>query len=367
MRNQEKHFINGEWIASTGNETTEVINPATEEVIGTISLGTKEDLDKAVKAARAAFPSFSKTSRNERVKMLENIVRGYEKRKDELVEVMTQELGAPLKVSEEVHYKMGYEHFSKAAEALKSYTFTEDRGGHTIIKEAIGVSGLITPWNFPTNQTSLKIAGAIAAGTTVVLKPAEITPFAAMILAEIIDEAGVPKGVFNLVNGTGDVIGDGISSHPDIDFVSFTGSGAVGSKIMENAADNVKKVALELGGKSPLIVLDDADVDVAAETAIQHIAMNTGQVCSAATRVLIPESMKDQFEKALLNALPKFTVGDPREDHATGPLVSKNNGIPCNLILKKESKKVLPFLLGELESQTESIKDISPSIPFSPM
>lgn len=346
MRNQEKHFINGEWIASTGNETTEVINPATEEVIGTISLGTKEDLDKAVKAARAAFPSFSKTSRNERVKMLENIVRGYEKRKDELIEVMTQELGAPLKVSEEVHYKMGHEHFSKAAEALKSYTFTEDRGGHTIIKEAIGVSGLITPWNFPTNQTSLKIAGAIAAGSPVVLKPAEITPFAAMILADIIDEAGVPKGVFNLVNGTGDVIGDGISSHPDIDFVSFTGSGAVGSKIMENAADNIKKVALELGGKSPLIILDDADVDEAAETAVHHIAMNTGQVCSAATRVLIPESMKDAFEKALLNALPKFTVGDPREDHATGPLVSKKQWDTVQSYIEKGIEEGAHLLAG---------------------
>ncbi|AKO92301.1 aldehyde dehydrogenase family protein [Priestia filamentosa] len=319
-----KHFINGEWVESTGNETEDVINPATEESIGQISLGTKEDLDKAVRAAKAALPKFSRTSREERIEMLENIAKGYEKRKDELIQVMTDELGAPLKISREVHYEMGLAHFKKTAEALKDYKFEEDRGNYKLIKETIGVSGLITPWNFPTNQTSTKIASAIAAGSPMVLKPAELTPFAAMILAEIIDEAGVPKGAFNLVNGTGSTIGDGISSHPDIDFVSFTGSAGVGEKIMQNAAKTIKKVALELGGKSPLIVLDDADIEEAAKIAVSHISLNSGQVCTAATRIIIPESMKKDFEEAMKKAIPSFPVGDPLDENiVTGPLVAK--------------------------------------------
>ncbi|WP_173917680.1 aldehyde dehydrogenase family protein [Halobacillus sp. Marseille-Q1614] len=323
MRNYLKHYINGEWVESTGSETEEVINPATEEVIGKISLGTKEDLDKAVQAARDAFQSFSQTTKEERIEMLENIAKEYEKRKDEIIETITDELGSPLELSEKVHYMMGYNHFSQAAESLKEFSFMEDRGGHTRVKESIGVSGLITPWNFPTNQTSTKIASAFAAGSPVVLKPAELTPFAAIILAEIFDEVGVPKGVFNLINGTGEVIGDGISSHPDIDFVSFTGSGATGEKIMKNASETIKKVALELGGKSPLVVLDDADVEGAAKAAVSHIATNSGQVCSAATRTLIPVSMKEEFEEAVKKALAEFPVGDPREGNHIGPLVSK--------------------------------------------
>lgn len=346
MRNQLKHFINGEWVESTGSETIEVINPATEEVMGKISSGTNEDLDKAVAAAKEVLPSFSNSTKEERIQWLNNIVEGYKKRKDEFIEVMTDELGAPLSVSEEVHYNMGLGHFSHAAEALESFSFTEERGGHTLLKETIGVSGLITPWNFPTNQTSTKIASAIAAGSPVVLKPASKTPFAAMMLAEIIDEAGVPKGAFNLVNGSGSVIGNGISSHPDIDFVSFTGSGAVGEKIMQNAAETIKKVALELGGKSPLIVLEDADVEEAAKSAVSHIMTNTGQVCSAATRILVPHSMKEQFEEAIQKVLPSFPVGDPRKDGiATGPLVSKEQWDTVQSYIEK-GKKEAKLLVG---------------------
>ncbi|UOQ95010.1 aldehyde dehydrogenase family protein [Halobacillus shinanisalinarum] len=323
MRNQVKHYINGEWVESTGSETEEVMNPATEEVMGKISLGTKEDLDKAVKAARDALPSFSQTTKEERVEMLEKIAEEYEKRKDELIEVMTDELGAPLSISEKVHYKMGYAHFSQAAESLKEFSFTEQRGDHTLVKETVGISGLITPWNFPTNQTSTKIASAFAAGSPVILKPSELTPFAAIILTEIFEAAGVPKGVFNLVNGSGEVIGDGISSHPDIDFVSFTGSVGVGQKVMENAAKTIKNFALELGGKSPLVVLKDADIDQAARSAVTHIAMNTGQVCSAATRILVPSAMKESFEEAVKNVLPEFPVGDPRKENFVGPLVAQ--------------------------------------------
>lgn len=323
MRNELKHYINGEWIESTGSETLEVINPATEEVMGKISVGTREDLDKAVEAAQAALPSFSQTSKEERIEMLEKITTEYEKRKEDLVETITDELGSPLKLSEKVHYNMGYQHFSEAAKSLKDFSFSEDRGDHKVVKETVGVSGLITPWNFPTNQTSTKIASAFAAGSPVVLKPSELTPYAAIILAEIFDAAGVPKGVFNLVNGMGDVIGDGISSHPGIDFVSFTGSVGTGQKIMENAAKTIKNFALELGGKSPLVILEDADIEQAAKAAVNHIAMNTGQVCSAATRILVPSSIKEKFEDAVKNALPNFPVGNPREKSFIGPLVSK--------------------------------------------
>lgn len=346
MRNQMKHYINGEWVESTGSETIDVINPATEEVMGKISSGTEEDLDKAVNAARAAFPTFSRSTKEERIQWLKNIVKGYEKRKEEFINVMTDELGAPLTVSEEVHYQMGLGHFKQAVDSLADFSFSEDRGGHTLLKESIGVSGLITPWNFPTNQASTKIAGAIAAGSPVILKPASKTPFAAMMLAEIIDEAGVPKGAFNLVNGSGSVIGNKISSHPGIDFVSFTGSGAVGEKIMKNAAETIKKVALELGGKSPIVVLGDADVKDAAKTALSHIMTNTGQVCSAGTKVFIPQSMKQSFEETILDLLPTFPVGDPRKEGiATGPLVSEEQWETVQSYIEK-GKKEATLLVG---------------------
>lgn len=255
MRKFLKHFINGEWVESTGTKTVDVINPATEEVIGQISDGTKEDLDKAVAAARAAFPSFSQTTKEERIDLLNRIADEYENRKNDIVEVITEELGAPISISENTHYVLGLSHFRQAAKELESFEFTERRGNTVIRKEPIGVSGLITPWNFPTNQPSTKLASAFAAGSTVVLKPSELTPFAAIILAEIFQAVGLPKGVFNLVNGTGEVVGNGISSHPDIDFVSFTGSGPVGQKITENAAKNIKKVALELEGNHHLSYL----------------------------------------------------------------------------------------------------------------
>ncbi|CDQ20443.1 Putative aldehyde dehydrogenase [Halobacillus karajensis] len=346
MRNYLKHYINGEWIESTGNEIEEVINPATEEVIGKISLGTNEDLDKAVQAARDAFPSFSQTSKEKRIELLKEIAAEYENRKEDIVETITDELGSPKSISENVHYMMGYNHFSQAAESLKNFSFIEDRGGHTVMKDTVGVSGLITPWNFPTNQTSTKIASAFAAGSPVILKPAEVTPFAAIILTEIFDKVGVPKGAFNLVNGSGSVIGDGISSHPGIDFVSFTGSGAVGKKVMQNASERIANVALELGGKSPLVVLEDADVEEAARAAVSHIATNSGQVCSAATRVLVPSSMKKSFEEAVQKVLPEYPVGNPREDNHIGPLVSQKQWDTVQSYIKKGQEEATLLVGG---------------------
>ena len=265
MRIQTKQYINGEWVDSASGETIDVINPATEEVLGQVAKGNKEDVDKAVQAAKDVYLEFRHSSVEYRRDLLDKIVKEYENRKQDIIEAITDELGSPLEKSENVHYQMGLNHFSEARDALDNFQFEERRGNDLVVKEGIGVAGLITPWNFPTNQTSLKLAAAFAAGSPVVLKPSELTPYAAIILAEIFDKAGVPKGVFNLVNGDGEGVGNPLSEHPDVRMMSFTGSGPTGSKIMEKASKDFKKVSLELGGKSPYIILDDADVEEAAE------------------------------------------------------------------------------------------------------
>ncbi|PTG07329.1 aldehyde dehydrogenase family protein [Staphylococcus chromogenes] len=324
MRDQIKQYINGEWVDSASGETLEVINPATEEVFGHIAKGNKEDVDQAVKAANNVYLEFRNTPVKERQAMLGRIVDEYKKRKDDLIEAMTLELGTPVTKSENIHYQMGLNHFQEAHDALDRFEFEEQRGDSLVVKEAIGVAGLITPWNFPTNQTSLKLAAAFAAGSPVVLKPSEETPFAALILAEIFEAAGVPKGVFNLVNGDGEGVGNPLSEHPDVRMMSFTGSGPTGSKIMEKASKDFKKVSLELGGKSPYIILDDADVDEAAKAAVGKVVNNTGQVCTAGTRTLVPESMKEAFLEKAKSYMQAVKVGDPKQKETEmGPIVSE--------------------------------------------
>ncbi|MCH4519486.1 aldehyde dehydrogenase family protein [Staphylococcus haemolyticus] len=324
MRNYTQQYINGEWIDSDSNETIEVINPATEEVIGKVAKGNANDVEKAVEAANNVYLEFRHSSVKERKELLDKIVEEYKNRKQDIVEAITDELGAPLTVSENVHYQMGLNHFEEASRALDSFEFEERRGDALVIKEAIGVSGLVTPWNFPTNQTSLKLAAAFAAGSPVVLKPSEETPFAAVILAEIFDKVGVPKGVFNLVNGDGEGVGNPLSEHPKVRMMSFTGSGRTGSKIMEKASKDFKKISLELGGKSPYIVLDDVDVKEAAKATTGKVVNNTGQVCTAGTRILIPESKKEDLLTALKEEFSKVKVGDPREEGTqVGPIISK--------------------------------------------
>lgn len=324
MKNYNKQFINGEWVNSTSSETIEVINPATEEVFATVASGNKEDVDKAVAAANSVYLEFRHTPVKERQAMLERIADEYEKRKDDLIDTITNELGSPLKVSDQSHFSAGLNHFRTAAKTLDTFEFEEQREDALIVKESIGVAGLITPWNFPTNQTALKLSAAFAAGSPVVLKPSEETPVTACILAEIFEAAEVPKGVFNLVNGDGENVGIPLSEHPDVRMMSFTGSGRAGQSIMEKSAADFKKVALELGGKSPLIVLDDADLDEAAESAVNRVVRNTGQVCTAGTRTLIPENMKDDFLEKLKEKISAVKVGDPREDGIeVGPLISK--------------------------------------------
>ena len=324
MRNFTKQYINGQWVESSSGETLDVINPATEEVAGKIAKGNKEDVDKAVEAADKVYLEFRHSSVEERKELLDKIVQEYKNRKDDIVDAITDELGAPLKVSENVHYQMGLDHFEAARDALDNFEFEERRGDDLVVKEAIGVAGLITPWNFPTNQTSLKLAAAFAAGSPVVLKPSEETPFAAIILAEIFDKVGVPKGVFNLVNGDGQGVGNPLSEHPKVRMMSFTGSGTTGASIMKKAAEDFKKVSLELGGKSPYIILDDADIDGAASAATGKVVNNTGQVCTAGTRTLVPASIKEEFLTAVKEKFSQVKVGDPREEGTqVGPIISK--------------------------------------------
>lgn len=324
MRNHTKQYINGEWIDSTSSEAIDVINPATEEVYGKIARGTKEDVDKAVEAADAVYLKFRNMPVKDRQKILDRIITEYENRKDDIIEAITSELGSPKSKSDKVHYEMGLTHFKAARDALDSFQFEEQRGDALVVKESIGVAGLITPWNFPTNQTSLKLSAALAAGSPVILKPSEETPFAAIILAEIFDAAGVPKGIFNLVNGDGEGVGTPLSGHPKVRMMSFTGSGPTGSKIMEKASQDFKRVALELGGKSPYIILDDVDIDEAAKSAVQKVVNNTGQVCTAGTRTLIPESLKDEFIKKAQQYMDEVVVGDPNDENTTmGPIISK--------------------------------------------
>ena len=324
MRNYTKQYINGEWIDSASGENIEVINPATEEVMGTIAKGNKADVDKAVQAAENVYVQFRNSSIEERRNLLDKIVTEYENRKEDLVAAIRDELGAPTKVAENVHYQMGLDHFVAARDALDTFEFEERRGNNLVVKEAIGVAGLITPWNFPTNQTSLKLAAAFAAGSTVVLKPSEETPFAAIILAEIFDKVGVPKGVFNLVNGDGSGVGNPLSEHPSVRMMSFTGSGPTGAKIMEKAAKDFKKVSIELGGKSPYIILDDVNIQEAARAAVMKVVNNTGQVCTAGTRTLVPESIKADFLTAVKEEMANIKVGDPTDSETqVGPIISK--------------------------------------------
>lgn len=323
MFEQTKQYINGQWVESHSNETIEVINPATEEAFGKIAKGNAQDVEDAVNAADSVYLEFRNTSIEYRKNLLNDIVKEYENRKDDLVKAMTLELGTPVTASENVHYEMGLSHFKAARDALDKLNFRERRGNNIVIKEAIGVSGLITPWNFPTNQTALKLAGAFAAGSTVVLKPSEETPFAAIILAEIFDKVGVPAGVFNLVNGDGMGVGNPISENEKIRMVSFTGSGNTGSKIMEKASKDFKKVSLELGGKSPYVILADADLDKAADAAVHKVVDNSGQVCIAGSRTIVPESIKDDFITKVKEKMAAIRVGNPQDASIEmGPVIN---------------------------------------------
>src|SRR3954469_17514349 len=299
MRDYLKFYIDGQWVEPKGSKTVDVINPATEAVAGRVTLGAAEDVDLAVRAARKAFPSFSQTSREERIDLLERIIAEYQKRFEDMAKAITEEMGAPSWLAQRAQAAMGIAHVQTALQVLKDYKFEEDRGTTRLVKEPIGVCAFITPWNWPINQIACKVAPALATGCTMVLKPSEVAPFSAWVWTEILAAAGVPAGVYNLVNGDGPTVGAALSSHPEVDMVSFTGSTRAGVAVAQAAAPTVKRVHQELGGKSPNIVLRSADLQDAVATGVRRCFDNSGQSCNAPTRMLIPnERMSNAIEIA---------------------------------------------------------------------
>jgi aldehyde dehydrogenase (NAD+) len=324
MSNHLKFFIDGAWVEPAIPVALDVIDPSTEEAFTRIALGSKEDVDKAVAAAKAAFPVFSVWPKEERLKLLRRILAEYEKRYEDIAKAVSQEMGAPLSFARNSQAAAGKGHLIATIEAFEAYEFTEKRGTTTIVKEPIGVCALITPWNWPLNQIVCKVAPAIAAGCTMVLKPSEIAPISGIIFAEVMEAAGTPKGVFNLVNGTGPDVGQVMAGHPDVDMVSFTGSTRAGIIVAKTAADTVKRVAQELGGKSPNIILPDADLEHAISEGVISCFGNSGQSCDAPTRMLVPADRHDEALAIAKAAAEKVKTGDPRaKDTDLGPVVSK--------------------------------------------
>jgi aldehyde dehydrogenase (NAD+) len=336
MREHLQFYIGGKWVDPVTPKTLDVINPATEAVIGRISLGSAADVDKAVAAARAAFETYSRTKKEERLALLQDISAQYQKRYADIAQVISEEMGAPIWLSRAAQAATGMGHLAKTIEILKDYEFEEKQGTTLIVREPVGVCGFITPWNWPVNQIMCKVAPALAAGCTIVLKPTEIAPLNAIILAEVFHEAGLPAGVFNLVNGDGPTVGAAISSHPGIDMVSFTGSTRAGVEVARNAAATVKRVTQELGGKSANIVLDDVDVAATVAAGVKQCFMNSGQSCNAPTRMLVPASKMAEAKEAAKKAAAEVVVGDPMKDGVNiGPVVSKTQFDKIQGLIKK--------------------------------
>jgi acyl-CoA reductase-like NAD-dependent aldehyde dehydrogenase len=324
MRAYEQLYINGQWVASAGTGSLSVHDSATEEVIATVPEGAPSDVQAAVAAAKAAFPAWNALSKEERAAYLMKIHAGLEARTDELANTIAREVGMPLWLSSMIQVGLPKGNFKSAADLLGSYQFEEQVGNSLVVREAIGVVGCITPWNYPLHQIALKVAPAMAAGNTVVLKPSEVAPINAFILAEVIHEAGVPAGVFNLVTGLGPVVGEAIVAHADVDMVSFTGSTRAGKRVAEVASQTVKKVALELGGKSANVILPDADFGKAVSDGVGKCFLNSGQTCTALTRMLVPrERLAEAEQIAAATAAAAFQPGNPFEaGRFVGPLVS---------------------------------------------
>lgn len=324
MTNRMQFYIDGVWVDPVVKKSTSVVNPATEEVMYQVALGSRADIDKAVSAARRAFETFSVTTREERVALLSRIIEIYKTRMKEIGAAVSDEMGAPLPFAEKFQAGAGLGHISSTLEVLKSYDFEEALGTAMIVREPIGVIGMITPWNWPLNQIACKVAPALAAGCTMVLKPSEFTPSSALIFAEILHEAGAPKGVFNLVNGLGPEVGTAMTEHADIDMISFTGSTRAGIDVAKRAANTVKRVSQELGGKSPNIILEDANLAKAIPSGVAHVFNNAGQSCNAPTRMIVPSSKMQEVSALAKDTAEKTKAGDPRAEGTTiGPVVSR--------------------------------------------
>jgi aldehyde dehydrogenase (NAD+) len=324
MENARKFYIDGAWVEPVSPKFLGVVDPSTEEVFAEIAVGSAADVDRAVAAAKAAFPAYSQTSREERLALLQRVLEAYKACYDAVARTLSREMGAPISLARTAQAAVGVGHLAQMIETLRSYAFEEMRGGTLIVKEPIGVCGLITPWNWPINQIVCKVAPALAAGCTMVLKPSEIAPLNAILFAEALHEAGVPKGVFNMVNGDGPTVGAAMSAHPDIDMMSFTGSTRAGILVAKAAADTVKRVSQELGGKSANILLSDVDFQTAVTKGVAGCFGNSGQSCNAPTRMFVPAEKREEVSEIAKMAAAKFTVGDP-QDEATqlGPVVSR--------------------------------------------
>jgi aldehyde dehydrogenase (NAD+) len=319
----DKLFIDGQWVPATGDAWNEVVNPATEEVIATVRSASTADVDEAVAAAKVGFEKFSRTTAEERAALLEQVLKVYERRRDEFAETLTREMGAPITLARTAQSFLGVAHLERTIEALRRQQLEETRGTSRIIREPAGVAALITPWNWPINQVFTKAASALAAGCTMVLKPSEVAPLNAIKFAEVLEEAGLPEGVFNLVLGEGPTVGAALSRHPDVDVVSFTGSTRAGREISKSAADTIKIVHLELGGKSPNVILDDADLHKAVRTGVAVCYSNAGQSCSVATRMIVLRERMDEAVEIAKAAAEEFVLGDPSDENTTmGPIVN---------------------------------------------
>jgi aldehyde dehydrogenase (NAD+) len=317
-------YIDGAWVDPVEPKELKVINPATEEVAGVISMGSSKDVDRAVAAARRAFDSYSRTSPAERLALMERILAAYKAHYDEIAQAISIEMGAPITLSKGSQTGIGVGHISAMIDVLKNFKFEEMRGTVRLVQEPVGVCALITPWNWPMNQVAAKVVPALAAGCTMVLKPSEYSPFSAIIWAKVMHEAGVPAGVFNLLNGDGNSVGAPLSSHREVDMVSFTGSTRAGSEVARNAAASVKRVHQELGGKSPNVLLDDADFERAVTKSVLHVFQNSGQSCNAPTRMLVPAAKLAEVEAIAKRVAESVVTGDPTSEKTNlGPLVSK--------------------------------------------
>ncbi|MBY0563578.1 MAG: aldehyde dehydrogenase family protein [Hyphomonadaceae bacterium] len=338
MREKLNFYIDGKWVAPAKPRTHDVINPANEEPCGRISLGSAEDVNKAVAAAKRAFDTWSQTSVDERKAYLDKIIGIYQRRMAEMAETISMEMGAPMPLAQSSQAPAGLGYLMDARKQLDEFQFESDYGnGRRILKEPIGVVGMITPWNWPQNQICAKVGPAIAAGCTMVLKPSELAPLNAVLFAEIVDEAGLPPGVFNLVNGDGPGVGAALSAHPDVDMMSFTGSTRAGQSVMENCARGIKKVALELGGKSPNIILDDAELPKAVARGMLHMANNTGQSCNAPSRMLAPKAKYAEVVQIAAETAKSIKVQAPdqAEKGAIGPLANANQFQKVQSLIQK--------------------------------
>src|SRR5688572_27384300 len=344
---RDKLFIGGRWVAPSASETIDVHNAGTGAVLGRIPAGTAKDVEAAVGAARAALDGWSNTPPAARAEFLEKISAGLKARADELAKTIAQEVGMPLKLAGRIQAGLPIANFANYGKILREFSFEQRVGNSLVVREPVGVVGAITPWNYPLHQITLKVAPALAAGCTVVLKPSEVAPLNAFVLAEVIETAGLPRGVFNLVTGTGAKAGEALVKHPGVDMISFTGSTRAGKRISELASQSVKRTALELGGKSASVILEDADLAAAVKSTVNGCYLNSGQTCTALTRMLVPESKYEETAKVAVEAAKSFAVGDPLDEKTRlGPLTSLQQLERVRGYIKKGVEEGAELLVG---------------------